>query len=418
MYKRGSGRINSKRQKLLIIGIIFFVVMLVSGVYAVSMQSTTAVLNTGIVDIKLQIQKLNDEGIEVDYEDSDILYPGEITSFIPKVINEGSDCYLRVKFEYINKNIDITDYVTNFSNNLLKVGDYYYYDGIVKAGETIKLFDSVLVPDNIKDLTSDSQVKLNIIAEALQRKNVEPDYMSDDPWQGIEPTKNEFVNVSVDDGTTIIVKYNDNTENDISIPTDFWENMKDAMPGDEISDNVQINNGNDEKTKYYVEFAYDGENDIEEELLRQLDIEIKGPDGESRYSGKILTDEKILIGDVEPNKTENVEFKVSVPGNLSNKYSNIKTSKLLVIFTDDYKEKQATPGSSSNQESQVGGNGGGETLSTATQKQSRKTLFSMLLPRTGDKIDITITIFMISTIGLVVTMILDHRERKKDIDSE
>ena len=62
--------------------------MIVSGVFAITTQNTTAVFNTGLVDIKLQIYKLNEENEEVEYENSDLFVPGKVTSFIPKIIKQ------------------------------------------------------------------------------------------------------------------------------------------------------------------------------------------------------------------------------------------------------------------------------------------------------------------------------------------
>ena len=67
IYKRGSDHINSKRRKLLFLGLFFFALMVVSGVYALTIQNTSAAINTGEVDIKIKFYQVNNLNEEVEY---------------------------------------------------------------------------------------------------------------------------------------------------------------------------------------------------------------------------------------------------------------------------------------------------------------------------------------------------------------
>jgi len=404
------GRSGSiKRQVLFILGIGFFILMLISGVYAATTQNTSSELSTGIIDIKLQVFKINENNEEIEYKDTDKVTPGEVTSFIPKVVNYGEDCYIRVKVEYINNSVDFTEYVTNFSNDFTKYGEYYYYDKLFNKEDVVKIFDSIKIPENVNDISNNKELNLTITVEAMQSKNFDPDYNLDDPWKGIVPTECESYEAIVDNGAVVVIKYNNNTERDITIQNNFWDGIKECMPGDVISDSIMIVNNNKGKTKYYVELGTDGNNEKELELLSQIDFLITDKQDNVIFSGKLNSEGKNLLKELNPKEAAELKFKLFVPFELSNEYANVN-SKLVLVFSDDYKEE--TP------PQPTGGGSGGEAPIKQPQTNIVKRVSTILLPRTGDYIDITMIIFLISALGLITTIILDYRERKKNVNSE
>ena len=93
--------------------------MSVSGILAASNQGTRAVKNP--VNIKIEANSTNK-----------VVTPGEEVSYVPKVLNIGSSCYLRVKVSYINEDINFLNYVTNFPDTVIRIGDYYYVTPVFK----------------------------------------------------------------------------------------------------------------------------------------------------------------------------------------------------------------------------------------------------------------------------------------------
>ena len=162
--------------------------MSVSAILAASNQGTRAVKNP--VNIKIEANNANK-----------VVIPGEEVSYVPKVLNIGSSCYLRVKVSYIKDDINFLNYVTNFPDTFIKRGDYYYYTPVFNPNESITLFDSVKIPENANELASSNELVLTIIAEAIQEEGFEPDYSSADPWKGIVPEKNTGIIYYINDGT-------------------------------------------------------------------------------------------------------------------------------------------------------------------------------------------------------------------------
>lgn len=403
-YIRGGVCINRKRKKLFIIGVFFFIIMSISGVYALTLQSTLTVINTGLVKISIDAYKINDENAEIEYANDAVVFPGETTSLIPRVTNLGADCYLRIKVDFINNDINFVDYVAGFSSDFVECGDYYYYDKILSSGETIQIFESIKMPDNVGNLIDDREVKINIIAEAVQCENIEPDYSKEDPWDGIVPTKNESgtYNIEIDDNSTIRIEFDNSTKNDINVSNTFLDGLKDAMPGDTCIDTIEIKNNNNVKTKYY--FKVNLIESKEKELLKKMNLIITNEEDVVIYNGELLSNERILLGEIDVGAKEVLTFKVFVPKDLSNEYSNLNP-KPTMIFASDYK------GNSQYSSSEDAG-----TQDIQEAYNTKSLVEKLKSPNTGDRIDVVITIFLISATGLIITMILDYAERKRNID--
>ena len=179
----------------------------ISGFSAVS-GKTTRVIKNG-VDVKIETYKEYPTGARVT--------PGEVITFIPKVLNVGIDCYLRVKIDYVNSNTDFLGYVTSFPDALEKHGDYYYLKRKFKANETLPLFNTIKIPEDIEARITDNKVRLEITVEAIQTEGFEPDYSLEDPWKGVIPEKNTGQVYYIDDGTEEPKKKNPKTGDSIGI---------------------------------------------------------------------------------------------------------------------------------------------------------------------------------------------------------
>ena len=434
---------RTKRYKLICIEVIFLILMLISGVYAVTNQTLTGALSTSSVDIELKIYTLDKDNKEIEYKEieaNDIFFPQSERIFMPKIYNAGEKCYLRVKIFYINDEINFMDYIEGFSDKFIKIGDYYYYDGILNPKETVKVFDKIKVPENAYSLTDNNKLEVNIIAEAMQVKNFTPDYESEHPWKNVEPTVNINQAYNVDqENQKIDIIYENKTEKDVKVPDSFLTKTKKTLPGDSYTEEIEIKNTKKEQVKYYVQIEVPGMEITTIKYLNKVNLVISNGEREL-YNGKFYNNDKIFLAELGPNEKENLRFDISVPAELSNEYANI-IPKFQIKFLSNYKEKNQTTdngtgseqgsnggsssssGSSSNNENpkivvKSDTNNDGNTNNQNGNSSSKNNIISTIKevvanPKTGDGIDKVFLTFLLSSIGLVASMVLDYRERKK-----
>ena len=378
---KGSDCIKKSKFKFLLLGIFFCIIMSISGIYALSNQETNGIIKTDIVDIRIQNYKLEKNNNEIEYgTEINKVMPGDNISIIPKISNLGMDCYLRIKVNYVDNNIDFTDYVTGFSKDFTKYGDYYYYNRILNSNETIKLFDTIRIPKDVRSLTKNNNIKLEIITEAIQGKNFQPDYTLANPWKNVKPEKTVNSTYDIDaENSKVLINYENNTDKDISVSNNFLERARRIVPCDSFTDTMKIKNANKENAKYYLKLNTNKNNIKETNLLNQIQLIITRKNGQVVYNGKLLNEDKILLGEYKLNEEDELYFKVSVPEELDNQFENINPG-LLLVFSAEYDTKEKTEWN----------------------------------PKTGDSIDVAITIFVISSIGLAIVMLLAYIEERKE----
>ncbi len=360
--------------------------MSVSGIYAGTVQITNGSFHTGGVSIQVQTYTLNSNNEEVKYED-EVVMPSDIISFIPKIENNGDSCFVRAHIFYINENIDASDYITGMSSDWEKRGEYYYYKKPLNEGETLKLFDTLEIPSNIYEIINGEKIKIDIIADVVQEKNFEPDYEKSDPWNGVVPVKSVNTKYDIDTNTNsnITIRYENGANEDIEIPSNFFEDMKRIMPGDSYSSSLKIKNTNKKGAKYYFKCNIEDKDESIKELLNNLELEITNEKGQVLYNDKVKNNENILLGEFNKGEEGKLDFKIKVSNQLTNQYANLN-EKLNYVFSVDY-EKIYT-----------------ENNNVVNLDKTN--------PQTGDKINVAMTIFLISAIGLIIVLILDYREKR------
>lgn len=277
----------------------------------------------------------------------------------------------------------------DFQQNLKRYGKYYYCEESLKPNEIIKIFDGIVIPTNLSKKYENSVIELRISAEAVQQKNFTPDYTLGDPWEGIVPEKSTDTEYDINTGDgTITIKYENGTEYEISIKNNFFKNLKGVMPGDVYEDSIEIKNNNDKNVKYYLKYEANEGNEKEKELLNLLNLTITNDKGQVVYNGKIADLDYLFLGEYDIDEIGKLSVKLSAPLELSNDYQNI-APKFNLIFSSDYESEDANRGTAENRKN----------------------------PKTGDSVDLAITIFFASAIGLIVVMLLVYIEKKKeDID--
>lgn len=149
--------------------------------YFTDSQAATNTITMGHVDIDLK--EPNFEGGEEGGTITGIV-PGDVIAKDPTVtVESGSeDLYLRLDvtvtegFEEILATNDDGTY--KYLNNLntadwKQVGNYFYYNKVLTAGDKVTLFDEVVIPAEWDNTVADKSFDIVVKAEAIQADNVE-----------------------------------------------------------------------------------------------------------------------------------------------------------------------------------------------------------------------------------------------------
>lgn len=164
--------------------------------YFTDSQSASNILSMGHVDISLT-EEMKDpsdpDGPPVPYQDPTNLMPGDVISKIPKITVEKNSlaCYIRAVVTVTNppqSDPQVTIAHINVSDDWVIVPDkkaeniwYCYYvggedAGIVSPGQTLQLFSEVELPGRWQNEMNDTQVVVDIKAEAIQADHFTPSY--------------------------------------------------------------------------------------------------------------------------------------------------------------------------------------------------------------------------------------------------
>lgn len=224
----------------------------------------------------------------------------------------------------------------------------------------------------------DKKIELKIIAEAIQKKNFEPDYTLDNPWKDNIPAESVNNLYNIFDYSKVSINYENNTDKDIEVQNSFMKKMKSSMPGDSYVETIKIKNYDKENAKYYMLIGTNDMNIKNIELLKNIKLTIKNQKGNIIYDGSLLSDGKILIGKYNINESDKLDFTISFPTSLGNGFENLNPD-MFIIFSAEYDNKDAENGSI----------------------------------KTGDKIDYAMMTFFVSSICLITVCVLYYKEKNK-----
>ena len=386
--------------------------MCVSAVYALSSQTIDGTVSTGYVDIRIQPLEIP--------EDKKVVFPGDEIDFTPKVENMHAEAYLRVKINYIDQNVNFLDYVEGFNNNFEKHGEYYYYKKIFNTNEVVQLFNKLKIPADAYSRVSDKKIKLEIIAEAIQGKNFVPDYTLSDPWKGNIPTKSVNDLYDITNYAKISISYEDNTESDIKVNSNFLGSLKSSMPGDSYVDSIELKNLNKKNAKYRLNISSNETNQNKINLLKKIKLTITKQSGGTVYNGSLIFNEKILLGTYDVNGEDRFIFRVVFSSELGNEFENLNPD-LILRFSAEYDKPTPDPGPSPDEpDDSIAPY---DRLPDAGEKTKprRRSWWGYddtiapydRLPQTFDKIGYSIILFITSSIGFIVVCFIYYKNNKK-----
>jgi hypothetical protein len=316
----------------LLLSLVLIFAMGANGVYAGS-QDAVSHVDTGVVNIVISEYTLDSNGETVPWIDGIPVSPGTTVSKIPYFTATGNDCYIRAKVEVDGIKDEATP-ITNrdlygISDKWINVGEYYYYKTPLKTNESVDFFHGFTVPTTWNDKVNPSNIgdwkfSMNVVVDAIQADNFLPDFESETPWGDVvikdsihkdgydvnEFTANKDTNMSI-----IISDY----DNIIVEPEDFFEGLKTMVPGDSLTDSVEI----DSRYNSKLYFTTESLDDID--LLQNIKLLIVlTRDGEDKVIYDGVLDSKIdnmLLGEFKNGEKGKLSFSIYMPSELDNEYT-------------------------------------------------------------------------------------------------
>lgn len=160
--------------------------------YFTDSEEQTNVVTMGHVDIDLtETSEEDDAVLTEDGLQFDNVMPGDVVSKVPTitVADDSQDAYIRVKMDISAEegsgitDEDLAELESRLSNQITEGtgwtydGEYYYYDKVMTAGESVDFFESVTVPETWANNTADESFSIKLTAEAIQADNMTPERM-------------------------------------------------------------------------------------------------------------------------------------------------------------------------------------------------------------------------------------------------
>lgn len=361
--------VNKKR--LFLVGVIFFLLMFISGIYSlnVELNDTVSTLSTGAVDIEIKEYDNNDGPF---LEDGKSVMPGDEILLVPKVHNLGIECYLRAKISYTidNEVFNEQDYITGNYSSWTKEGEYYYYDSSLEKDGLVELFNKVIIPNSLTQEYFGEKVIIHIVVDAIQEKNFDGNWNEVTIKQSVDRTYN------IDYGGESSVIYENDVNDHIKIRDGFFNNLGNMLPGDNISEAIDILNSGNDKHEYYLAIDYNDLSDEELELLKRIKLIIRNSKGNIIIDSNLYDKNNHSLGVYQSGKGDKLKIELILPKEIDNDFSKLLTSIIWKFTIDNIKDNNYNHG--------------------------------LINPNTWDlKFDLSITIFIISSLGLLIVLIME-----------
>lgn len=279
-------------------------------------------------------------------EETLTLYEGQIFSLkegsVLEIVPVSTDTEINIK--------ELNDLCLNgISEDWVKAADgYYYYKNIVPTGETIQFFNSVSFPTVWTEEFSDFTFGLDVLAEAVQSDNFTPAFDADHPWGDTEIElcihENDGTVVSKDKTyTAMTVSLDAEAAQLITDANDFFQNFDTFMPGDTVTDTLNIKNNNEHSAEIFFHTETPDLTDAQKDLLKNLQLKIS-VNGTQVYEGDLEStslNQKISLGTYAKDATGKIDFSIYMPAEDQNEYA-VRDTKIIWVFDCGWDETNAT----------------------------------------------------------------------------
>ena len=323
------------------------VLMCGGAAYAMTSIDVTNHFETGIVDINLKEYQKNGSTEEI-WKDNPLIMPGDEVSKIPRIHNDGNDCYVRTKITFRGTQEVNEEDLFGISDTWIKADDgYYYYTKILPHGEEIDFFQGIKIPEDLSKKEEGKKLYVDIQADAIQSRNFKPRFDTATPWGDVEILKCEkegrynINSLKQSDTKLFQISYQGDSKKLIKNNEDFFANFPYMMPGDSYSDSVDLKNNGEETIKLYFQSENLDDSELLEKILLKITTTIQGEE-KVLYDGNLkATDlsKSIVLGEMPKESTGKFTFEIKVPPELNNKYT-IQNSCVKWIFSTEPIQKE------------------------------------------------------------------------------
>ena len=244
-------------------------------------------------------------------------------AYTPRIINDGAECYVRVKVDILNggqcpEPLDTGD-LYGLSKGWIRQGEYYYWNSPMKTGNYVDVFHGLHVPENWNPGTV-SDLTVSVKAEAVQSRNFEPDFDRIMPWGAV-------MLQDVAAGTAVAETITEKQISDITFSSagsfefgtsDLFEEYKNVLPGDRYKKTFEVFNSSKGDLELQLRI-YASDTELNEKLL--LDVSCEGT---TLFSGTVAgAGQTIQIGDIPEGDNRTLLLEMTLPADADNNYSEL-----------------------------------------------------------------------------------------------
>lgn len=290
----------------------------------------TNTLDTGIVEIELQEYRLDEDGREVKWEDNLTILPRMSISKIPRISNQGNACYIRARTIFSGtEQLDETC-LYGISKDWIRAEDgYYYCRSILADGAAVDFFEGLQIPEDFGQEQEEQKITLTIQVDAIQSRNVTPDFQAESPWGAVEILETEKTAgrevrvLRTVSEKKFVVEYQGESAEVIINEENFFGNLPTLLPGDEYTDGAKLVNSGKRPVQLYFRSIVEDATDITDRIKLTIETETEGQ-SKVIYEGPIraenLTEDTLLMT-IPAQSQGKMVFSLHVPAELDNEYT-------------------------------------------------------------------------------------------------
>ena len=260
-----------------------------------------------------------------------------VVSYIPRITNRAEASYIRVRLEAesAGKSIELLKELYGVGNSWKEAGGYMYCTEKLGHDETAELCRGFEIPDEW-DYRKENRLKVRLVADAVQAKNIYPDFDSETPWGDVAVERSEVkgqytVRETVPVSGQGAVKIVCDRSSGIAVSEDrMFSEITDGafMPGDERSGSLVIRNDRNHKVKVFFKAVCDSS-----ELSQSMQLKIcSRPNGsgisgisagnvQTFYSGP-MADRRLaeyrIIAELDAGEEKQLDITASLPSTADN----------------------------------------------------------------------------------------------------
>lgn len=405
--------------------------------YAATKTYETDVVNhvsIGDVNVSLDEYSLDAGGNEIPYRNNRMVLPGERVDKIVRTTNLANTAWIRMKLEYTSDDgiKDLSnDMVVLASDEWIRAGDCWYWPEPVEKDESVDFIRQVMIPPEWDETYAGKEFAIVVTAEAVQTANFTPDFEALDPWFGtvIETcthTVYKEPEAEAEAGKAFSVVFENGAEGLVRTGDDFFSNWNELMPGDVVSDTVQLKNSYHRPVTMY----FRSETLSDNALAKALRLKIAAGD-KTVYDGTLdgAVAEKVELARLASGQEAELVYTLTVPAELNNRYAMTST-KTKWIFSANLKSGSGgggggTSGGHSGNDSSHGPGTSQETKPAPTEPEENSIIQDVIehtkdwieghVPKLGDTgMEYVLAIMSVTALAGVVILALGNKKGKKE----